>query len=95
MALFPRALPIFSPMLPSRKENPPLCWMLVWQRFTANKDTVVTKMIPAAMMRMQVCVVFFKEEAGKVTLTLNLMFRIVIFVVIFICLSFPQEKNDT
>lgn len=38
---------------------------------------------------------FFKEEAGKVTLTLNPMFRIVIFVVIFICLSFPQEKNDT
>ena len=39
--------------------------MLVWQRFTANKDTVVTKMIPAAMMRMQVCGVF-KEEAGDV-----------------------------
>lgn len=38
---------------------------------------------------------FFKEENGKVTLILNLMFRIVIFVVIFICLSFPQEKNDT
>lgn len=67
---FPSALPPppFSPMLPSRKENPLLCWMLVWQRFTANKDTVGTKMIRAAMMTMEVCVVF-KEEAGKVLIT--------------------------
>lgn len=60
--------PFFPPILPSRKENPPLCWMLVWQRFTANKDTVGTKMIRAAMMTMEVCVVF-KEEAGKVLIT--------------------------
>lgn len=66
LALSPELYPYFFYLIfPSRKENPPLCWMLVWQRFTANKDTVVTKMIPAAMMRMQVCGVF-KEEAGDV-----------------------------
>lgn len=68
-ALSPEIYPLFfPPILPSRKENPPLYWMLVWRRFTANKDTVVTRMIPAAMMRMQVCVVF-KEEAEKVLIT--------------------------
>lgn len=63
--LYPPPPFFFPPTLPSRKENPPLCWMLVWQRFTANKDTVGTKMIRAAMKTMEVCV-GFKEEAGKV-----------------------------
>uniref|UniRef100_H3BX21 [histone H3]-dimethyl-L-lysine(36) demethylase n=1 Tax=Tetraodon nigroviridis TaxID=99883 RepID=H3BX21_TETNG len=79
-------LPSVVKRFPVRKENPPLCWTLVWQRFTANKDTVATKMIPAAMMRMQVCCGYLGrklEKPGKARKG------------IFLYRSFPEEKNDT
>lgn len=70
--------------------------MLVWQRFTVNKDTVVTKMILPATMTMQVCVEAVKDSIGVGEGGgYSVMFVIVIFVVIFLFLSFPEEEDDT
>lgn len=52
----------------------------------------MTKMILPAMMRIQVCVAFKEEAVREFSLA---AFIIVLFVVIFLFLSFPEEENGT